>query len=230
MTIPAVVLTALLTQSEPIPNTALAIGAGTDFPLSVGAYVRSEPAGALVLGTAIGLLPRGYADLISGALVSFNAFDERTGLVVSDALTNALVWRAHLGLRPSAASGFYFTGGYTFIGLGGNVTAAEAIYAFTGSSPPSSANGLSIDARAFVHQLGVELGWRWRVGGTFAIEAALGGAYTFSAKSDLIADASPAVALAAEPALLAAEAYLDQRLQDYVHSAYLSLRGYFEIF
>jgi hypothetical protein len=88
---------------------------------------------------------------------------------------------------------------------------------------------MRIVARAQAHQLGGELGWRWRLGGPFSLELGLGGAWTFAASSDLSFEDDPDLAALAEPAFVAGEAFLDDTLRTYVHSAHVSLRAYVDL-
>ena len=218
-------------QSQRDRHSPLALGAGTDFPLTVGGYLRGVVGRRIQLGTSVGVLPRPYLEALNDGLVRFDVIDERTAALLEATLKNSLVWRAQLGLRPFRRSGFYLVGGYTFIGLGGDLTGAEAVRALAlGRTTIPGIENLQLDATAIAHQAGGELGWRWRLGDVAALEAAVGGFYTFGANTNLTlrtADggSSPFV----EPLVSAGEAYLDDTLRKYFHGGYLSLRGYVDL-
>ncbi len=219
-------------RAEPDRHGALAIGAGTDFPISVGGYLRSELGPRIQLGASLGFLPRSYFETLNDTLMRYDAYDASTGALLQTALKNALVARAQLGWRPFPRSGFYLAGSYTWIGLGGDISGAEALQALSGSGTSFEVlEGLQLEASAVAHQAGGELGWRWRLGDVLALEAALGGFYTFDARSDLtLAAADGGEVLLADVLLPLGEDYLNDQMQRYLHGGYVSLRGYFELF
>lgn len=217
--------------ADPAPGfAALSLGAGSDFPISIGLHARSELGPRLQLGMSLGVLPRPYLDVINDTLVRFGAYDEETAALISAALNNAVVWRTHLGFRPFRSSGFFVTGGYTWIGLGGDLTGSQALYALTGiDSDSEQLSNLQLDATAMAHQAGLELGWRWRLGNFLSVEAAAGGFYTFAASSDLSFEDDPPLSPLLEPVLSAGERYLEDTLRRHVHGGYVSLRGYVDV-
>lgn len=226
--IAALCVAALLAQS-PERGPELGVGAGTDFPLSVGAHLRAELPGRLQLGVAAGLLPRPYLDTINEVLVSMGAYDQNTAELIAAALHNALVLRGQLGWRPFASSGFYFSGGYTLVTLGGSLTGSEIVSAATGVSPPGSER-VEVQATSSLHQAGVELGWRWPLGQRFRLEAAIGGFVTLAASTQMDSPDSPVFSRLATPLFAAGENYLNDRYTSYVHAGYVGLRGYFSVF
>ncbi|MFP2909150.1 hypothetical protein ACLESD_29730 [Pyxidicoccus sp. 3LFB2] len=228
----SIVVGATLLASPPEPPPHLAIGVGTDFPLDVAAFARFEGPGRLRLTTSLGWMPRAYSDTLNTTLVELGAYDELTGELLSASLNNALVWRTHVGWRPFPRSGFFFSGGYTLVTLGGDLTGAEAISAATGREvPPSIAEALDVSAASTLHQASAELGWRWSVGGRFGIEAVLGGFYTFSTSTQLTLESGNArFREELEPLLVAGEDYLDDTLGTYAHAGYVGLRFDYELF
>ena len=232
---PVLCLAAVLAASPAGPprdqqHALFAVGVGTDFPLSVGLNVRSELGPRLQLGAGVGYLPRPYLRLINKALVEFDAYDDRTATLIESALKDALVWRAQVGWRPFSRSGFYVTGGYLFMGLGGSVTGSDALYAFTGFNPPGELlDRVDLDVTARAHGATLELGWRWRPGARLAFELAVGGFATLSANSEIQADANVLNVLGA-PLLNAGEEALTDTLESNLHGGFASLRGYFEVF
>ncbi len=231
---PLLCLTAVLAASPAGPpgaesHSPLALGVGTDFPLSVGLNLRSEFGPRLQLGAGLGYLPRPYLRFINRTLVALDAYDEQTSSLIDTALSDALVWRANVGWRPSAQSGFYVTGGYFFLGLGGSVTGSEALHALTGFTPPGELlDEVELDVSSRVHGATLELGWRWRPGARLALELALGGFATLSANSEITAEAAVLNVLGS-PLLNAGERALTDTLESHLHGGFLSLRGYFEL-
>lgn len=231
MSFASLVATSLLLASPDRPPPHLAVGVGTDFPLDIAAFVRFEGPGRLRLTSSVGVMPRAYADVLNDTLVELEAYDEPTGDLISASLRNALVWRTHVGWRPFQG-GFFFSGGYTLITLGGGLTGAEALAAATGVEvPPAAAELLDIKAASTLHQVSAELGWRWTVRERFGIEAVLGGFYTFSNSTRITSESLPAVLeRELEPLFTAGEAYLDDRLERYAHAGYVGLRFDYEFF
>ena len=55
---------------------SLALGAGTDFPLSVHGAALLELPGRVQLSTSLGLLPRSYLEVLNDVLVETGTYDE----------------------------------------------------------------------------------------------------------------------------------------------------------
>jgi len=205
-------------------DPGLGLGVNTAFPLTVGGSVHLEGPGRLYLRSELGVMPRAYLNTLNDLLVEFDAYDRDTAELIADSLQSALVWRNHLGWRPFPRAGFTFSGGYTLVTLGGRTTAATAVAAATGFTLPAGAD-FDVDVDATVHQVGGELGWHWRLGRNFSIEAALGGFYTLDAANQLEPQTSQAVGVLLTPFVEQGEAYLDDVMERHLHGGYLSLRG-----
>ncbi len=211
-------------------HAALALGVGTDYPISMGVHLRGEAGPRIQFGTSVGLLPRPYLTTINRIMVATGRYDETAARFISAAMHNALVWRTQLGFRPFRTAGFYFAGGYTFVGLGGSLTGSEVLAALEDAPPlPSGVKELQLDATAMAHQAGAELGWRWRLPDLLACELALGGFWTVSAGSRLSLRDSPRLSVLAASLLSEGENFLNRQLKRNVRGGHLSFRLYFEV-
>jgi hypothetical protein len=83
----------------------VAVGAGTDFPIAVGARLEIEARSRLRISTSVGILPGMYVDAISAEVVARGGYGEETGDLVKRSLERAIVWRAHVGARVAALAG-----------------------------------------------------------------------------------------------------------------------------
>ncbi len=237
MVVTAAVLALALSQAPPSPPSrgspvSLALGAGTDFPLSVHAAALLELPGRLQLSTSLGLLPRSYLEVLNELLVETGAYGEDEALLVEDSLSSAVVWRTFLGWRPFVHRGFYFAGGYTLLTLGGNVTSTDTLFRALGLEVPDELAGEVALARvrSTLHQGAAELGWQWQLPARLKLRLGLGGFTTFAASSTLEPEVAEPLASLVEPLLGPAEVELDDTYREHVHGGYVSLALYFTLF
>jgi len=208
--------------------THLSLGVGTDFPVAVGACVRSELGPRIQLGLSAGVMPGAYVDTINSVMTGLDVYGDKASQLISATLTDSLNARAQVGFRPIAGSGFYVAGGYSFLGLGGRLTGTELLASVTGrtlESPLLERVGVTSSAR--LHQALLELGFRFGIGRHLQVETALSGVYTFSADSSLGLRDRPDLASEFRPLRSAAESWLNDRLERWIHGGSLSLRVYF---
>ena len=211
---------------------SLALGAGTDFPLSVHAAALLELPGRVQLSTSLGLLPRSYLEVLNDVLVETGAYGEDEALLVEDSLSSAVAWRTFLGWRPSAQRGFYFAVGYTLLTLGGNVTSTDTLFRALGLAVPDELQEEVALARvrSTLHQGAAELGWQWQLPARLKLKLGLGGFTTFAASSSLEPEVAEPLASLVEPLLSPAEVELNDTYREHVHGGYVSLALYFTLF
>lgn len=201
---------------------SLALEAGTNFPLDVGARVAIEVPGRLVLSGSLGYMPRQYADAINGTLVSFGAYDERTAEIIEAALRNSMVARAQLGWRPFASAGFYFSAGYGVVALGGGLSSAQTLAIITGEPLPaddgSETDPGELTAESTLHQVVGEIGWAFALAERLQLRTSVGGFYTFDANTRLSFRDRPVATTLASPLLALGERWLDDTYRQHVHS------------
>jgi hypothetical protein len=157
------------------------VQAMTVAPLDIGGRVTVEGPFRLRASTEIGALPPAYLDLINTICVSAGCYDETTASLISATLDGAVVWRTHLGWRPWAKHGCFFTAGYGLLALGGGLTGEEALEAATGRAPAFADGHIGFDAAATTHMVDGTLGWEWAVKRHFLIRAEAGMAFTVAA-------------------------------------------------
>ncbi|MEZ4297074.1 MAG: hypothetical protein R3B70_19065 [Polyangiaceae bacterium] len=200
----------------------LAADAQTSFPLDVSLRVQGEAPFGLRLSTSVGVLPGPYVDAINAFLVEVNAYDQNTADLVKTALEASLTWRTHLGYRPFADRGFYFEAGYGLVALGGGASAGELVAGVTGKELPPNQSRLNFDVQSTLHMADVEIGWEWTVFEHLHIRAAIGGAFTFAAKTTVKNDAG-ASGRAIESFEEGSASYLDSLYTSYVFTPVATL-------
>jgi hypothetical protein len=231
---PALAIAALLVLHQVPPTdgaaTGLSLGVGTDFPVAAGAYVRAEVGPRIQLGLSVGWMPGAYVDAVNAVLTTFDVYGDTSARLIAATLSDSLSARAQVGWRPVASSGFYVTGGYGFLGLGGRLTSTELLTTVTGRTLDNPLlERVGVNASNRLHQALLELGWRFRLSHALQLEAALGGFYTFAADSSLRLGDRPELASDFQPLRSAAESWLDSRIERWVHGGTLSLRVYFHV-
>lgn len=211
---------------------SLALGVGTDFPLSVHATALLELPGRLQLSTSLGLLPRPYLRLLNDVLVEAGEYSEDEAQLIEDSLSQAGVWRTHLGWRPFPRAGFYLSGGYTLITLGGGVTGSSALFRLAGVEVPEDllAAVQLAEARSTLHQAAAELGWQWRLPARLRLRLGVGGFTTLGASTTFTPRVPEPLASLAEPYLREAELRLDETYRERVHGAYVALALAYALF
>ena len=137
--------------------------------------------------TSVGYLPGLYVDLINAIVVAAGGYNDETADVISNAISNSLVWRLHVGWRPFRNYGFYFEVGYTLVTMGGDVSGEDLIVVATGASPPEnpSASSRDYDVGSTLHMIDVEVGWELVFWEHFIVRVAIGVAATVGAQTDI---------------------------------------------
>lgn len=210
----AIVLAPAALAGPPGRPVQVALGAGTDFPLSAGVRLELEAGSRLRLSTSLGVVPGAYVDVVNRAIVSAGGYDETTGGVVKRSLERAIVWRTHAGARVWRGS--YLEAGYGLAALGGAATAGDVLAAVTGRTLPPGADR-PFEVASTLHLLDVEAGWVFDLGRGFRLRAALGAGFTLGASTRITARDVPAPAPLVEAFARDAEAYLDETYRTYVH-------------
>jgi hypothetical protein len=161
----------------------------TSFPTDVGLRGTLEGPGRVRITGSAGLLPRPYLGLINDTATSAGWYTEEDATLIDAALREAVVLRAHLGWRPFRDLGFQFELGYGRIGLGGGLTGAEVIEAYTGYDLEDvMGKGYELTAAADMHRLDLSVGWEHVIARHFLIRWDVGGSWTFDAKAKVERD------------------------------------------
>jgi hypothetical protein len=144
---------------------ALDIGAATELPISLGGVVAAEVPGRILFQVGLGVMPKGYVNLLDTFLTSVGAYNQAVSGVVRGSLGNSFVLKASAGWRPFSGLGLELLGGYTLMTLGGSVAASDAINAVLGEtgSPFRVPAGAAPDIplAATLHNVHATIGWRW---------------------------------------------------------------------
>jgi hypothetical protein len=137
--------------------------AQTDLPLQAGGRLWFEAPYGIHLDTSLGTLPPGYVDLINSVVVGVGGYDQETATVISSVVSSSLVWRLHLGWRPSAEYGVYFAAGYGLVTISGEVGSGKLILAATGIKVPDGTPdvGQPFRASSTLHMIDAEIGYMW---------------------------------------------------------------------
>lgn len=203
---------------------SLSVEAGTSFPFDVGGRASVEVPGRISLSGSLGYMPRQYADALNDALVTFGAYDDRTAEIIEAGLRNTMVTRAQIGWRPFASSGFYVSGGYGLLALGGGFSSAQSLAIITGQPIPAdddavgAADDLIIEST--IHQAVGELGWTFAVMDRLQLRTSVGGFYTVDANTRISFRESPLATAVASPLLSLGERHLDDLYRTYLHAPF----------
>jgi hypothetical protein len=193
------------------------LGLGTDFPVSVSVHGHVEAQPGLRASMSLGVLPSPYVSAINAFVIATGGYTEDTGDLIEAALSNSLIWRTHLGLRPFARLGLYGEVGYGLVALGGQATQAELIAGLTGyPAPPAEGEGKPLSVTSTLHMLDVEIGWEWLLWKHWQLRAALGAAFTVSSSTTIEPDYTPLFPRATETFTQYGEDYLDDVYTSYV--------------
>jgi hypothetical protein len=184
------------------PNAASAgsgwhvgVEAVTEIPVQVGARVAVEAPYRIRIDSSVGFFPPVYLDLMNDILSAAPQYNEDVATLVKIALDSSIVWRTHVGWRPFSGAGFYFTAGYGLITFGGDAGAEELLIAATelqliDSSKPAPEEGSLPEKRGYdivsmLHMIDAEVGWEFLIAERLTLRAAVGGAFTLAASTDI---------------------------------------------
>lgn len=142
------------------------LGAGTEFPASVGAMTAFEFPYRILLQLNVGFMPKPYAELINNFLQSIGSYDQTVSDLTRAALSNSFVFRASTGYRPFSGLGLEVLGGYTFVGLGGSLSGSELVNTLLAGHGaavrvPSGGDTAQFPVYTTLHALQITVGWRW---------------------------------------------------------------------
>jgi hypothetical protein len=209
-----------------------AIGAGTDFPLSVGLRGQIDAPTRLRLSSSIGIAPRAYLGAINGVVVATGAVDPRAADLVTASVDRSLVWRTHLGYRPFERAGFTIEAGYGHVSFGGQAPASDVYAAGTGqTAPPEMIAGVkSFNVDTTLHMLDLEVGWDFAVVERLLLRASIGGAFTIASSTTIDPTTTPSLAGVVAPYTNAAASQLDHAYRSYGFTPVLGLSGSFLVF
>ncbi|MFO0585350.1 MAG: hypothetical protein U0229_23975 [Anaeromyxobacter sp.] len=231
--LPALALAAVLAApSEAGPAASpwsLALGAGTDFPVSVAVRGELEGPWRLRLTSSIGILPGAYVDAINWTVVKLGGYDADTARLVKSSLQRSLIWRTHAGAR--LWRGLYAEAGYGLVTLGGAGTGGDLLAAVTGRTLPVGVGERTWTIDATLQMLDVEVGWQqelpwWGL----RLRASLGGAFTLASHTRISPSYQPLSQAAADAFARDGEAYLDDVFTTYVHTPVLGVSLSYPLF
>ncbi|MBI5488447.1 MAG: hypothetical protein HY905_14030 [Deltaproteobacteria bacterium] len=190
----------------------LGMEALTDLPLQAGGRWWVEAPYGFHLDTSLGSLPAGYVDLINSAVVGLGGYGEDTATLIASVVSSSLVWRVHVGWRPSAEWGFYFSGGYGMVAMDGEVGAGKLILAVLGQKIAEGvpdANG-SYGVSSTVHMIDAEIGYMWSmIDDHLTVRLALGFAGTVASETTIEPRFKPEYPSAVAEATRRSAEYLD---------------------
>jgi hypothetical protein len=184
------------TEEEP-SSVAFDLAAETIVPLSLGGAASLEIPGRVLIQANLGWMPPGYGAAVSGLVQSVGGTDPGVGALVDAALDGAFVARVSAGWRPFPSAGFEITGGYTYVGLSGGLSAADLASAIGGNVAAAYAASpfeADISVRSKLHNFHVGLGWRWVVWDHLLIRATLGYMQTLGSSSSVEISGHPELA------------------------------------
>jgi len=202
----------------------------TDFPVLIGVGAGYESPQRVRLDASGGFMPGPYLDATNATLVAFDVYSETTAELIDILLQGSLVLRAEAGWRPWDDRGWYAGLGYQFLGLAGDTTDlslyTDGIEADILRRAEEQTGSLEVSVAP--HMLTGRIGHEWILQERFVVRGSLGFAYTVSSSSTVSSTESGrgAAAQAAIDAVeSAAESYLDDVFESWVHSPMLGVSG-----
>jgi hypothetical protein len=163
----------------------------TDVPLHAGGRLDMDLPSGLKLHTTLGGMPEDYIGVINSAVISLGGYDTKTAEVVAAALKDSLVWRVHVGWRPSVNDAFYLSAGYTLITLGGGVSGEDLLSLATDEEPDSVSTAHVYAVDSTLHLLDVEVGWSWLFLKTYTLRVSAGFSGTINASTKVSPQFAP---------------------------------------
>jgi hypothetical protein len=207
------------------------LGAGTYFPLAVGAEATLELPYRLLLQADAGWMPSAYSNATIGLLSDFGALTSFEQDLIKSALQNAFVGRVSAGWRPFSKLGLELFAGYTIIAVGGSVTSSDVVDAFLeseGSSDRSKAttNG-DIPIHATLHNVHATIDWRFLLfNDKLVVRASVGYLQCLASSTTVSATASRPAEQAAVGKLNAElEGFLNPYFSEYVKAPIVGLNA-----
>ncbi len=194
------ILLLLLLATAPSPAAAgsgwhVAAEALTEVPVHMGARLAIEAPYRIRIDSSIGYFPSFYLDAMNEILKAAPQYNEDVATLVKVGLDNSLIWRTHIGWRPFSGAGFYFSTGYGLVTFGGDAGGEELLIAATELEIVDSKNqpppeGSLPDKRGYdivstLHMIDAEVGWEWVLAERLTLRAAVGGAFTLGATTDI---------------------------------------------
>jgi hypothetical protein len=196
----------------------------TEFPSLLGGGLRVHiPYGFEVAATA-GVMPGGYAHVVSGTLRAFDALNQTQAKGINEVFQDSRVLRATVAWQPWTDHGIWFEAGYARMDLGGRATGRDLVEIATGLRPsempddmPSDADG-KFDLDVTAHRLHLGLGWRWDFPTGLTMRAGFGGDITLGASTRIHARFDPEDPELVDAYRRAATREFDHIVTDYVHN------------
>ena len=149
----------------PARSVLFDLGAGTYFPLMVGAEATVELPHRILVQASAGWMPSPYSNTTIDLLGDFGALTSSEQTLIKDAIQNAFAGRLSLGWRPFAKLGLEALAGYTILTAGGSVSGTDVIDSFlqtSGSSDRYTAiSSEGIPLRATLHNFHATVDWRF---------------------------------------------------------------------
>ena len=208
----------------------------TEVPVHMGARLAVEAPHRIRIDSAVGYFPSFYLDAMNAILKSAPQYNEDVATLVKIGLDNSLIWRTHIGWRPFAGAGFYFSAGYGLVTFGGDAGAEELLIAATElelvdskQQPPpegSLPEKRGYDIVSNLHMIDAEVGWEFVLAERLTLRAAVGGAFTLAASTDISPRFNvrlPAAKAAIDEFTSQSAAVLNDTYTTFVHTPVVSL-------
>ena len=201
--------------SAPPPSTAISppaatppppasvvfdLGAGTYFPLMVGAEGTLELPYRILVQADLGWLPGPYANTIIDVLGDFGVIDSFEQSLLKAAIQNSFAARLSAGWRPFPKLGLEVLGGYSILTAGGSVTNADVVDSYLESKGSSdrftgSASAAGIPLRATLQSFHASVDYRFLLlEDKLVLRASLGYLQCFASSTSVTATPARAVA------------------------------------
>ena len=205
----------LVAQAAPeVRQSRTELGIDTQFPLSVGVVAMRERPSRVRLSGGVGFVPEAYAETINSVALAVNGYDQQTGVVVEQLLTQAPLVNLGVGWRPFG--GLVLTTGYQAIWL-----AADSVSLGVDVPDQAGIEASEVQVQSALHMATVALRWEASLAPHVRLHFSVGTAATLAADTSVRAES--ALSGVERAALTSSENELDQLLEERIHTPTLGM-------
>jgi hypothetical protein len=211
------------TPPAPPASVLFDLGAGTFFPLMIGAEGTLELPYRILVQADLGWMPAPYSNTVIDVLGDFGVIDSFERSLLEDAIQSSFVARVSAGWRPFPELGLEVLGGYTILTAGGSVTGADVVDSYLESKGSTdrftgSASAAGVPLRATLQSFHATVDYRFLLlDDKLVLRASLGYLQCFASSTSVTATPARAVAQANLDRLNAdLQAYLNPFFTEYV--------------
>ena len=200
----------------------LRLEASSVFPMMVGGGLTLETPGDLRLSLSAGVTPTLYIDAVRAAVGADGLASQSAVESLLAHMEEPFVFRFDYAWKPSWAKGFFISVGYGFIRAAATLPAGEVPEDLW-----SRIDGMTAESTAFmnvaIHMANAEIGYELDLADHWMMRIAIGGSFTFAARSDMRVSNVNDTAADIDDGSTSADDYIESGLTKYGHTPTVSV-------